>query len=163
VAAIALLWRLIGGGAAVDSAPLLVLPALGAAVIIGNSTGTMFGELEKTVSRPLVSLRLMHLIGLLSLAALGLMLANGSIEPAVVRNVAGLAGIAFLMGRLVGAGLSWISPLLYGMYVLAAGSPGVWEWPIRASGDAQALLLATSLAGFGLAVIALYGARAETE
>jgi hypothetical protein len=148
---------------------LLTVMPLGAAAAIGAGAGSPFGETERSASRSLPTLRLVHLGGLLLCAALVLAAANRA-EPAadtawvLVRNGAGYAGLALLGARLLGAGPAWVVPIAYGMAVWAAQAVGVsaerwWMWPVEEAPDDSARLSALLLLGLGLLAVVPTGAR----
>jgi len=118
VAMLAWLWRRWGGTSQVTVTLLpLAMPAAAAAAI-GIGMGSPFGEGETIASRPLAPLRLGHPGGLLAIAAVALAIAVlrwGVPDGAwtLARNLAGFTGLALLIARLVGGGLSWVGPLGY--------------------------------------------------
>lgn len=147
---------------------LLTAVSLGAAIAIGLSARSPFGDTERIVSRPLPLLRLIHLAGLLVLAALALGFANrAESEPwaewMLVRNLAGYAGLALVAARLASASLSWIAPVGYVMAVLMTLSERRWAWPLKPSYDEWAALIAIVLLTAGLLLTVLFGARDRVE
>jgi len=140
---------------------------LAAAVVIGASTGSPFGEIEVTASRSLASIRLWHLAGLLLLAtmALALPVVWWSVPEAkwlLVRNLLGFTGLALITARLLGGGLCWVLPLGYAILSMLAYQPREeiqWAWPVVAAGDSGASIFAASLLLVGLALIIGRGAR----
>lgn len=146
----------------------LVLTAvpLAAAAIIGTSTRSPFGDLERAAGRALPTLRLGHLVGLVLLAMVGLGLtsagwgiANG--QWVILRNLAGFTGLALLTARALGGALAWVSPLAYGGLVLQVGPERRWAWSLHLASDWEAWVFALLLLVAGLGVIALAGAREE--
>lgn len=147
---------------------LLATVSLGAATAIGVSARSPFGDTERVVSRPLPPLRLMHLAGLIALAALALGLANrtetaGWTEWMLVRNFAGYTGLALITARLIGASLSWITPVAYGMAAFMTMSERRWAWPLKPGDDEWAAWTAVILLLTGLALIVLTGGRDRIE
>ena len=103
-----------GTGEAAGLLPL-VLTVTAAAVIV-TSTASPFGDPERA-TYPLSRLRLTHLLAILLAAATLLGLARLHHDPlGAIRNLAGFTGLALLTARLVGALLSWITPLAYVIY-----------------------------------------------
>ncbi|HEV7710530.1 MAG TPA: hypothetical protein VGP16_20210, partial [Asanoa sp.] len=103
--------------------------------------------------------------GALAAAGIGTDLAGGSLE--VVRNIAGLTGIALLCAALLGGALAWTAPTaylliaIYGLYTQWHG-PAIttpWVWPARPSHDVGAALCAGLLFSTGMVAVALRGAR----
>ena len=145
----------------------MVVP-LAAAVTIGTATGLPFGEAERTASRALPPIRLGHLALLTGVAAVLLVLA--SIVPGedgygtLLRNGAGLVGLALVGARLVGAGVSWLLPLGYATVVFAdflvkPDRDASWRWPLQPLEDAASWLIAVSFLVAGLGVVAWRGGR----
>ena len=140
-----------------------------AAMVIGASTHTPFGELEHTASRSLPALRFGHLAMLLiwSLATLEV-LTLGREQPyawlLLARNLAGFTGMALLTARITGSHLSWVVPLGYAVLALLTGAEGpaeftTWVWPLQPPTDGLALAGALVLLGAGLATAVLFGPR----
>ena len=148
---------------------LTTIVPLGAAIVIGASAGSPFGESERTASRSLPVLRLGHVGGLLvgGAVTLGAVGAVGPSEVGVwpmVRNGAGFAGLALLGARSLGAGTAWVPPTAYGLAVHAAADAGAapaawWLWPLRDPSDRLAWTAALGLVVAGLGAVACYGAR----
>ena len=170
LAAVALatwLWALWTGTESITVTLLPLTMPLAAAAIIGTSTGSPFGESERTASRPLALLRAGHLSGLLGVAILALALAAlpwGVADGGwlLVRNLAGFTGLALLTARVLGSGLSWAVPLGYAVLALLAAEAEqrpAWAWAARAATDRAAAVIAAALLLAGLALIARFGAR----
>ena len=154
---------------------LLAMMPVAAATTIGISTRSPFGEAERTVSRSLPVLRFGHLAGMLAVAAVALIAANQAETGAatghafawvLVRNGAGYAGLALLGARLLGAGLSWVPPVAYGVAGYVAGiarehKSAWWLWPVQEDTDGSAWSVALVLLVIGLAAAVLWGARDE--
>jgi hypothetical protein len=94
--------------------PLIVATA--AAVAVSVTTYSPLGVPERVAGRGLPWLRLGTVLvtvggacGALALGAVGGHLAIG--VPALLRDLAGLTGIALLTAALLGAGLSWTGPM----------------------------------------------------
>ena len=157
--------------------PLLAFVTLMAAGVISAGSGSPFGEVERTVARPLPPLRLCHLAGLFSAAAVLLAAVLLSFDlagawpdplPALFRNLAGFFGMALLTARLVGARLSWTVPATFGMAAyLAARRPddsfAPWAWQMQPGLDELSWTLALLLFAAGLGLVCLYGAREPAE
>ncbi|MDP9382938.1 MAG: hypothetical protein M3Q29_22940 [Chloroflexota bacterium] len=146
---------------------LLVLPPLYASVIIGVSSHSPFGDVERSSGRWLPALRLGHLVGLLALGAAGLSLAAlrwdlAHAEWTLARNMLGLAGLALLCALVTGSKLSWIAPLAFGAAALLTGlgpdgEPLRWAWLLHAGPDSLAVGMALGLAAAGLGIVGFYG------
>lgn len=152
---------------------LIVLP-LAPAAVIGAGLRSPFGETEVTASRPMPPLRLAHLAGLLAVAALALAAANTAAPGEdfgwlLVRNGAGYAGLALIGGRLAGAAASWVVSVAYGMFVVVAPLAGAldraspWLWPLHPPAERPAATIALALLLAGVAVAAVFGARAVPD
>jgi len=142
------------------------------AAVIATATAGPFGEPERATGRWLPLLRLgttMALTaaaaGALAAAGIGTHLAGGSTE--VLRNLAGLIGIALLCAALLGGALAWTGPTaylvigIYGLYTQWHG-PALttpWIWPARPAHDVGAAVCAGLVFLLGVAAIALRGAR----
>ena len=166
-AAITWLWLLWDSSSGKTAVFLPVAMPLLAATTIGACTRSPFGEQETTAGFPIGALRGSHLLGLLALAALTLALAvsGWAVKDSawlLVRNLAGLTGLALVAAAVVGAGLSWIAPLAYAIVALGAedgGYPSLWVWPVLAATDRVAGLIALALLALGLLLVAHAGAR----
>ena len=153
---------------------LLTVMPVGAAVVVGASARSPFGEAERTASFSLPALRLGHLGGLLAWAGLALAAANTAAPGdaaawTLVRNGAGYAGLALLGSRLLGAGVAWVPPVAYGVAVfvvwvglLEPKPERWWLWPVQDGADGSAWATALVLLGGGLAVAAQWGPREES-
>ncbi len=158
IALFAWAWQYTEGGSMPRVGSLLVVPALGAAVVIGGGTLSPFGELETTMSRPLAPTRLMHMLGLLAVAGLGLAAANGWTDWAITRNVAGLTGLTLLTARVVGGTLAWTVPICFSIMALETSPIPAWNWPMHGAVDARAATIAAALLLIGLSAIVAGGA-----
>ena len=147
----------------ITSVPIVV--PLAAAMVVGASAGSPFGESEATASRPLWPLRGGHLILLVAIAAVALALAvlRWSAHDSawtLVRNLAGFTGLTLLAVRVLGSGLSWALPLGYAILSSLALRPGEqpspWAWPALAATDRAAAVIAIGLLLAGLAAVALF-------
>jgi hypothetical protein len=159
IAVAAGLWHRLSAGDNLSVYVLLLIPPLAAAGIIGASAHTPLHELEAPAAHPLAPLRLGHLVALLLVAALGLIVARGAPDWAIVRNVAGFAGLALLTARVAGSAAAWVVPFGYGVIALWADPALAWAWPIQAASERDAMAIAAALAVAGLGVIARWGAR----
>jgi hypothetical protein len=149
-----------GTGEAAGLLPLVLIVA--AASVIATSTGSPFGEPERA-TYPLPRLRLSHVLAILLAAAALLGLARLHHDPlSAIRNLAGFTGLALITARLIGASLSWITPLAYAIY---CGGPidihavTLWSWPALPSSNRAAGLIALLLLGAGCVAITHAGAR----
>ena len=149
--------------------PVLTLAPLVSACALGASTRSPFGDAERSVARPLSALRLGHLVGLLVWAALALFLVslpwNYDAARILVRNLAGLSGLAFIAARLLGGHLSWTLPLAFAVIAPVAGGGArngglaLWAWMGRPPTDLTSILIALALLTVGLAVVCSAGSR----
>lgn len=153
--------------------PLLAFVTVIAAAAISTGSGSPFGDAERTVARPLQTLRFGHLAGLLAVAAilLGvtlLALDIGDAWPyplaALLRNLAGFSGAALLTALLIDARLSWTVPVVFGMFAyLTARKPDdtftSWAWQMQPGQDVLSWTVALLLLVAGLGLVCLYGAR----
>jgi hypothetical protein len=152
-----------------DLTLLLRLTApLAAAIVVGVSVHSPFGEAERTASQPLPPIRFAHLTLLLAYGVAGFALA--SVVPdddslgMLLRNGAGFVGLALMGAWLLGTAASWLLPLAYGggvyfAYLARPPSDAWWRWPVQPAGDDSALAIALSLLAAGLAIVVIAGAR----
>ncbi|MDR7327288.1 hypothetical protein ACH45F_08065 [Catenuloplanes sp. NPDC020197] len=147
-----------------------VLTVLAVALALAPLMPTLAGNdaaLEATAALPWPPRRLAHLIacgavvtGLLYAARLG----GADFGPAgqIVRNVAGLAGVAGLAAALFGAGPGWQAPVVVAA-VQALGAPGgqAWRqvayWMTQPAGNRPAAVTAVVLLLAGLTAYAVRG------
>ncbi|MDP9794005.1 hypothetical protein J2S43_002517 [Catenuloplanes nepalensis] len=140
--------------------------ALGLAPLVPTLAGND-AALEATAALPWPPRRLAHLVacgavvaGLLYAARLG----GADFGPAgqIVRNVAGLVGVAGLAAGLLGTGFAWPAPVALAA-VQALGAPGeqVWRqvayWMMQPAGNRPAAVTAAVLLLAGLAAYAIRG------
>jgi hypothetical protein len=130
--------------------------------------------LDVLMEVPRVALRLLHLGGLLAWAALVLALAllafdlEGArpAQPplALLRNLAGLTGLALLSARLISARAAWIAPLAFLTFSTVAvrqvEAPTLWAWPFRAGADGAPRVAALALLVVSLWLVCSHRARA---
>jgi hypothetical protein len=159
-------WHWISGsGPGAEELPVVIEGA--AAAVIAITTASPFGEPERATGRWLPYLRLADALGL-TLAAVAVLAAGmaaaglpGGID-AMLRNVAGLAGLALLSSAAVGGMLAWIGPMAFALiasYAIIEAWTTPWIWPARPPHDHGAALCAALAFGLGLATTALRGAR----
>ena len=139
----------------------------GAAVVIGVTTRSPFGEPERATGRWLPFLRLgtgMALagaaVGALATGSASAHLAGGTLG--MLRDLAGMAGIALLTAALLGGALAWIGPMAYLVVTLRtieAAWTTPWIWPARPPHDRGAALCAALVFAAGVVVITVRGAR----
>lgn len=167
--------------------PVLGFLPLAAASIVAVGASSPFGDVELTIARSLSILRLVHLAGLLLIAALALHLAAlfwdlSHAWAFLFRNLLGFAGLAFLAARFVGGRLSWAAPFAflltsgltgraeqaeperYGIIAALTGAVPVgewerWAWSFRPATDLTSWTIALALLVAGLSVFCLYGVR----
>jgi hypothetical protein len=146
---------------------VLLLLTAAAATTIATSTQNPFGETEHTASSRLPILRLTHLTTLAGVAAVATALAGLTASYAIsygalMRNLAGLTGLALLTAALIGAHLAWATPLGYVVFCggeLDLHASTLWAWPTRPAGDSAAALIALTLLVAGLLTVSLAGSR----
>jgi hypothetical protein len=145
--------------------PLIVEAA--AAAIVAVTTRSPFGASERATGTWLPYLRLGAAVGL-TVAAFAALVAGASAADllggtvALLRDVAGIAGVGLLSAAVIGGSLSWIGPLAYlalAEEALSAGWDTPWMWPARPPGDLGGAICAALVFGVGLVVIAMRGAR----
>jgi hypothetical protein len=139
----------------------------GAAALIGVTTRSPFGEPERATGRWLPFLRLGTVMALAGAAAGALAASSASAHLAggtlgMLRDLAGLAGIALLTAALLGGALAWVGPLAYlvvTLHALQADWTTPWVWPARPPHDRGAALCAALVFAAGVTVITVRGAR----
>ena len=144
--------------------PLIVATA--AATAVSVTTHSPLGETERVTGRWLPWLRLGTVLatvggacGALALGAVGGHLAIG--VPALLRDLAGLTGIALLTAALLGAGLSWTGPLTYlvlSSFPVQRAWTTPWLWPACPAHDRAAAICAVLGFVAGVAAITVRGA-----
>jgi hypothetical protein len=152
-------------GAGAREIPLLLEAA--AAAVIGMCTRSPFGEPERATGRWLPVLRL-GTAAALTAAAFGLLAAGSAAAHldygylGLLRDLAGMTGIALLAAAVAGGSLSWIGPAVFWtLALLAVGNDWAtpWTWPGRLPGDRGAALCAALVFAAGVIVITVRGAR----
>jgi hypothetical protein len=154
-----------GGGVASRQLPLTI--EAGAAAVIGVTTRSPFGEPERATGRWLPFLRLGATmavagaaIGALAAGSASAHLAGGALG--MLRDLAGLTGIALLAAALLGGSLAWVGPLAYlvvTLHALGAAWTTPWIWPAWPPHDLGAALCAALVFAAGVTVITVRGAR----
>lgn len=149
--------------------PVFVFAPVTIAGIVGVSARSPFDELEGLASRGLPLLRFVHLFGLFVVAAVVFVIIASGWDaplagPTLVRNLAGISGIALITARLLGAGLSWTAPFAFVMVAQFSGidSQGElyrWAWHLWPVTDYTSDLIALALLAIGLLVVCFRGAR----
>ncbi|MEU7869033.1 hypothetical protein [Dactylosporangium sp. NPDC049140] len=142
------------------------LTAMLAVVAFGAGLGAPDEALERTGAVHWPARRAVHL-GAVAVLVAGLVGARFEPLAVVVRDVAGLLGLAALGAAVLGAAHAWVAPLLWTLVaVLPLLGPSadvrmqVAAWPVQPAATAAALVCALALAAAGLAAYALRGARA---
>jgi hypothetical protein len=159
-------WNIAGGRAAQMFIPLTI--EAGAAAVIAVATYGPFGEPERATGRWLPCLRLAAALaltaaafGALAAGATGGYLPGGSL--ALLRNVAGMAGLGLLVAVVLGGMLAWVGPMAYLLVTEVALQGRIpttpWVWPARPPHDLGAALCAAAVFAAGTALITLRGAR----
>jgi hypothetical protein len=154
-----------GSGVASRQLPLTI--EAGAAAVIGVTTRSPFGEPERATGRWLPFLRLGATMAVAG-AAVGA-LAAGSASAhlpggtlGMLRDLAGLTGIALGTAALLGGALAWVGPTAYlvvTLHALQAAWTTPWAWPARPPHDRGAALCAALVLAAGVVVITVRGAR----
>jgi len=154
-----------GSGVASRQLPLTI--EAGAAAVIGVTTRSPFGEPERATGRWLPFLRLGATmavagaaVGALAAGSASAHLAGGTLG--MLRDLAGLTGIALLGAALLGGPLAWAGPLAYlvvTLHALGAAWTTPWSWPARPPHDLGAALCAALVFAAGVTVITARGAR----
>jgi hypothetical protein len=145
---------------------LMLITAASASVIAG-ATRNPFGETERAASRPVSLLRLTQLTVVIAAAVAftaisGWAASYGTSPAAILRNLAGLTGIALITAAVFGAHLSWTVPLGYVMYCggeLDIQAASRWSWPLLPAGDHAASAIAAGLLAAGVAAVSAAGGR----
>lgn len=150
-----------GSGEFARLLPILLTVAAGA--VIAARTTSPFGEVERTACG-LPWYRFVLLGFLVTVAAVGLVLARPAEAGVLVRNLLGLTGLALLAACLLGGALAWTAPLAY--TVLCGGAidlrdESVWTWPTLPVGDSNAIVPALFLFAAGMTVAVRHGPRDE--
>ncbi len=157
-----------GDGSGPGTMQFVLAIEAGVAGIIGAAIAGPFGESERTAAgRRLPWLRVITLFVLVAAAA-GVMLAgaagidlpNGDL--ALLRDTAGLTGIALICAAAVGGAFAWVGPAAYfviAAYAIAAKWSTPWTWPARPAGDTGAMVCAMVTLAVGALLIALFGTR----
>ena len=158
-------WTPAGSGAAARQLPLLIEAA--AAAVIGMTSRSPFGEPERATGRWLPFLRLGTAVALTAVA-FGVLAAGSAAAHldygylGLLRDLAGMTGIALLAAALAGGGLAWVGPLSFWMlaaYAVGAAWTTPWVWPGRPPQDRGAALCAALVFAAGAVVITVRGAR----
>lgn len=154
------------GGPGVQQLLPLVLESAAAAVITAT-TGSPFGESERTGGRWLPLLRLGTVaalvaaaISVLAVASAGTLLTGGVLE--VLRNTAAFVGLGLLCAAVLGVSLAWVGPLAYlavAEFALAESWTTPWIAPARPSHDLGAALCTAAVGAAGALILTLRGAR----
>lgn len=152
--------------------PAMLLAPLASSVVIGVSTYSPFGEMERACSCRLYVLRLGHLLCLVLVSMSALAIAarpweQQFAELVLWRNLAGFTGLALLGAWTLGSHLSWIVPLAYGLLSFLTGQVqrgsdvewAGWAWPMRLTSDGPSVLITIALLIVGLGAASLFGAR----
>lgn len=159
-------WHWVSGtGPDAEALPVVIEGA--AAAVIAVAMASPFGEPERATGRWLPYLRLADAL-VLTLTAAGMLAAGMAAAglpggtDAMLRNVAGLAGLGLLSSAVVGGMLAWIGPMIFALvadYAILQDWTTPWLWPARPPHDSGAALCAALVFALGLAVITLSGAR----
>lgn len=148
------------------AAVIVLMLTAAAAALLGAATHNPLGELERAAAARLPVLRLAHLTPLIAVACLayGLAALTGSVTgggAVLERNLIGLIGLALLTATVVGAQLSWITPLGYVIICASAldlHEYSIWEW-LTLPPRTDATVAAATLLAAGLVAATLRGTR----
>jgi hypothetical protein len=91
-------------------------------------------------------------------------LADGNVG--LLRDLAGMTGIALLAAAVAGGSLSWIGPLsLWALAVYAINGPWTtpWVWPARPPHDVGAAPCAALVFAAGIVVVTVRGGRGARD
>jgi hypothetical protein len=138
------------------------------AAIVGAAIGGPFGESERAAAgRLLPWLRVITLFTLAAAAAsivvagaTGVDVPTGDL--ALLRDTAGLTGIALICAAVIGGAFAWVGPAAYfiiAAYAVAANWSTPWTWPARPPGDTGAMICATVTFAVGAVLVAAVGTR----
>ncbi len=149
-------FRQLNTGSALLNQALIGIPLL-PAVIIGISVQSPFGDVERASGNWLLPFRWLQLGLLIVPAALLLIVStlNTPSEPslALVRNLAGLTGIALAGNRILGPLASWVAPLAFAVVALVIDPLSRWAWLTNRSAEGWSLWIASGLLVSGLVAI----------
>jgi hypothetical protein len=157
-----------GPGTSTGTMQLVLAIEVGVAAVVGAAIAGPFGESERTAAgRRLPLLRMITLLALAAAAA-GVMLAgaagvdvpNGDL--AILRDTAGLTGIALICATAVGGAFAWVGPAAYfviAAYAVAANWSTPWTWPARPPGDTGAMICAIATFAVGALLVVVIGTR----
>ena len=158
-------WNIAGGPAAQQFFSLAI--ETGAAAVIAVTTYGPFGEPERATGRWLPWLRLGSALaltaiayGLLAAGATGGVLPGGTL--ALLRYLAGTAGLGLLSAVALGGPFGWVGPMAYLLITEVAldGDPTTpWIWAGRPPHDHGAALCAGAVFVAGLVAITVLGIR----
>ncbi|WP_131747399.1 hypothetical protein [Frankia sp. Cppng1_Ct_nod] len=139
----------------------LVLPAA-AAALVGQTTRCFMADLEQVAARAIRAVRLGHGLALVVVAIVAFLPAmvwsqegHGHGGWAVLRNLIGYIGLAYLGAQVFGAGLSWVVPLFIALLCPVFGIRGRavplwWAWPLQPAGSATSWVWAGGLCVAGV-------------
>jgi hypothetical protein len=139
---------------------LLVLAmALGIAVAASGLGGADVA-LDRTGSIPWPPRRAVHLIALTVVVAGLVMLVDPDAGPVILRDCAGLAGLAGLGAAVLGTQLAWSPPVVCTVCtVMIPPTNKAVTWLLQPAGTSEATLVAAVLGMIGLGAYAIFGSR----
>lgn len=158
-------WSMAGGYAVQVLVPLTI--QTGAAAVIAVSTHGPFGEPERATGRWLPWLRLGTALALTA-AAYGALAAGATagVLPggtlALLRYLAGTAGLGLLSAVALGGAFGWVGPMAYLLVTEVAldGNPTTpWIWAGRPPHDHGAALCAGAVFVAGIVAVTVLGGR----
>lgn len=158
-------WSMAGGYAVQVLVPLTI--QTGAAAVIAVSTYGPFGDPERATGRWLPWLRLGTALALTA-AAYGALAAGatGGVLPggtlALLRYLAGTAGLGLLSAVALGGAFGWVGPMAYLLITEVAldGDPTTpWIWAGRPAHDHGAALCAGAVFVAGMVAVTVLGTR----
>lgn len=149
--------------------PVILVVPVACAVVVGLSTRSWMGDLERAAPRRLAPWRFAHAVVLLFIAVALLAPAMDSGyaaygSAAALRNILGYAGLAFLCAAVVGGELSWMLPLAYALPlpllgVDAYGDPEAWAWSLQPVSSASSWVWALALIVAGVGAFSVLSPR----
>jgi hypothetical protein len=158
-------WTVAGGAAGQLLVPLTI--ETGAAAVMTVSTYGPFGEPERATGRWLPWLRLGTCLALTAVAfgALAAGATAGTLSGgtlALLRDLAGTAGLGLLSAVVFGGAFGWVGPMSYLLVTeatLNANPTTPWIWAARPSHDHGAALCAGLVLVAGTVAITVLGTR----
>jgi hypothetical protein len=158
-------WNIAGGPAAQEFIPLSI--ETGAAAVAAVATYGPFGDLERPTGRWLPWLRLgaAMLLAAAAFAALAAGATGGTLPGgtlALLRDLAGIAGLGLMSAAVLGGAFAWVGPMAYLSLTETALTQGwttPWIWPGRPPHDLGGAVCAAGVFAAGLVLVTVRGPR----